>query len=149
MMKVDDLVEAMPVGLCLADPDGSIFYMNPAARDFLSVREGSAPLRSCDIVCGRLYEDGPRPCSETCALLDPKSDATEVAFDGRHGPRKTAIWSDGRMRLSERWAHLRVRCFKIESAFWGLPAAPRRLILIDDRSEEDARARRGARPEGL
>ncbi len=137
-MKVDPYVEALKEGVCLSDADGTILYMNPAARELLGLKEGAeAGLRSCDILCGRLFADGAaEACAHGCALRVPGSAARAVVFEGAHGPRKTAVWSDGMMRLRERWARLRVRCERTTDGLWGLEPAERHYLLITDPSGE-------------
>lgn len=133
-MIPDPFVEELRDGVCLSDEEGRILYMNRAARELLGVEAGEETgLRSCYVLCGKLYEPGKTTsCARDCALRDPASDAPGVTFAGRHGPHMVPVWSDGRMHLGERWERLRVRCVRTSGPVWGLPAAPRHFILISE-----------------
>lgn len=135
--RLDPFLDALSDGVVLSDRAGTVLYMNPAARRMLDVPERPAEtLNSCRLVCGKLFEEGSRPCAETCALRDPSSTEKAVRFLGRHGPREAFSWKGETLSRDERWAHLRVRCVKSDGPLWGMPAEERHFILIEDASAE-------------
>ncbi len=137
MIKFDALFDEVSDGICVSDENGDVLYMNPAAKRMLEVPDvPSAPLNTCRLLCGKLYQSRTASCAADCPLRDPCSVQTGVTFSGRHGPRAAFEWKDLGVSRSDKWAHLRVRCSRAMGDFSGQGEEERHLTIIEDAAAE-------------
>lgn len=127
------LFEALEEGVVISGAGGVLLYMNPAAENLLGVKSGTPEsANACSVICGRLYEDGPEPCSAQCPLREPGGGQDSVCFLGRYESHSAFEWRDFQIRRSKRWIPLRVRCLRFAA-----PGEPEEhLTLIARRGEE-------------
>lgn len=129
------LIELLPAlfqdlqdGVCVADGEGRIQYMNPAAERLLRRAGASAtPVRVCDELCGRLDLPCGLPRRGPCPLLDASSPERAVTFEG---------FRDGAVH------GLRVRCLRLSLDATAPLSYPGHLIFIEDDARELDRRRR-------
>jgi signal transduction histidine kinase len=132
------LFDKLSDGVCLADPDGKAFYINPAAAALLESAAGENPgVDLCGALCSRLELEAGRSALHACPLRGVKGPGKSASFVGRHGPRAAYNWRDDRVKRAERWRDLRVRCLTT----W-LPLRPGagedevHVVLIEDATPE-------------
>lgn len=128
------LLETLGDGVCVADADGRLLYANPAARRLL----GPAAVDGktvCALLCGGLEgTDGARAAD--CPLRVAAGPEERVTLKGRYLAPAPAE-RGGTYPGVDMCRDLRVRCSRVH-----LPEGERRLIVIEDGSEEAERERR-------
>lgn len=128
------LFEEVSDGICAADADGKILYMNPAAERMLEIPLTRARGRSeCELLCGRLATATAEECASTCGLRNPGGEARAVTFKGAHNQRTAYEWNEAEFKRVEKMRHLRVRCVRMPTAAAG---GGSRLTILEDAGAE-------------
>lgn len=131
------LFDKLSDGVCLADPDGRAFYINPAAAALLNAPAGeSSGLDLCGALCSRLELETGRCALHACPLRGVKGAGQSASFIGRHGPRAAYNWRDDRVNRAERWRDLRVRCLTTRLPLRGEGEDEVHVVLIEDATPE-------------
>lgn len=131
------LFDNLSDGVCLADPDGNAFYVNPAAARLLDAPAGVGPgVNLCGALCARLETGNGRSAAHACPLKGARTAGQSVAFVGRHGPRAAYNWRDDKVNRAERWRDLRVRCLTTRLPLRGQAEEEIHVVLIEDATPE-------------
>ncbi len=128
------LFDEVSDGICAADAEGKIIYMNPAAERMLEISLSRARGRSeCELLCGLLATATAKECASTCALRDPLCPDKAVTFKGRHNQRKVYKWNELEFKRVEKWRDMKVRCLRMPTSSEG---GGSRFTIIEDTSAE-------------
>lgn len=127
------LFEEVSDGVCAADADGKILYMNPAAEALLDTTLSRARGRSqCDLLCGHLATAAGPECASACALRAPGPERA-VTFRGVHNKRSVYEWNEAEFKRVEKSRNLRVRCVRMPTAAGGDEV---RMTILEDATAE-------------
>lgn len=132
------LFDSVSDGVAVAEADGSLLYLNPAARTLLGVAwPRGAGASVCGLLCGRLRKPDGEECASTCALREP-GPVQAVAFKGKHGPTVSYDWADLKVLRREGYRPLRVRCQRAAIPGLGREGEEKHLVFMEDVSAESA-----------
>lgn len=132
------LFDGVSDGVAVAEADGSLLYLNPAARSLLGVAwPRGAGASVCGLLCGRLRKPDGEECASTCALREP-GPTQAVAFRGKHGPSISYDWADAKVLRREGYRPLRVRCQRAVIPGIGREGEEKHLVFMEDVSAEAA-----------
>lgn len=73
MARIQQMVENMPINIFMADPDGTINYMNPTSANTLIPLEQYLPVKIKDIVGGSMDVFHKSPAHQRKIIADPKN----------------------------------------------------------------------------
>lgn len=135
---VRSLFERASDGVAVAEADGSLLYLNPAACSLLGVAWPRAAGASiCALLCGRLRKIEGEDCAADCPLRE-EGPVQAVTFRGKHGPSLTYDWVDAKVCRRENWKPLRVRCQRAVIPGLGREEEKKHIVFMEDVSAEAA-----------
>lgn len=129
------LFQELSDGICAADSQGRILYLNRAAERLLGVPMSRAVGGSlCELLCGRLNSPGGE-CASRCPLRDPDGERKSVTFTGRYSQETYFRWQDAGIRRAEKRKDIRVMCLRMPGEL-DSSGKQEHFVVIEDVSAE-------------